>query len=569
MISVLTYLLKASLLLTILYAIYWLLLRKETFFSFNRFYLLAVLLLSSFTPLLDIDLLPSTSSNLQQPITELGKLRVSVYQGFEAWVNPVGNKSQLTVSPGVSPIPEILNINSLVVTGIEVIYFTGFAIVLIRLLLLFFWIRRLKQSGPSQILQSLNVVRINNNLGPFSFIRTVFVPQGIKEVSDLEQILAHERVHIQERHSYDLIFGQLLAAGLWFNPIMWQLLKSLKKTHEYIADKKTINQGYSLVTYQSLLLRQLISTNSFGLIHHFNLTFIKQRITMMNTQKSGWTGKVRVALSLFCAVVFSFVMMQCNTGVDEQVLQEPQSSVAIGEISEIDVPQIPASHFKLKDLTKTVNLTINENTVAVNGGVVELDKIATLLEEISEEKYAMILRIDHSQSMSLVREVQRELRRANRLKVLYLGKTPEGETSEIPLKLPPLPENNSGLHVPVVDDAYAKANNLSLLKIRMNESTGPNLQEQVYNFVKEQVAHQNTNYVVSARFSDNDTYGKYLESTYYLQKAFHQLYEERAQTKFGESFTDILEKSHTNEKYAELYRSLKKEAPMAISIAED
>lgn len=292
---------------------------------------------------------------------------------------------------------------------------------------------------------------------------------------------------------------------------------------------------------------------------------------MMNIEKSGWAGQAKAALSLLVVATFSLVLMQCNSSIDEQVLQESQAPSAplLEANNGVNVPIIPASHFKLKDHMITVNLTINEDKVSINGEAVDLDELASLLAEISEEKHAMILRIDREQPMSFVRKVQRELRRANRLKVLYVGQTQGRQQSEVPIKLPPLPENNSGMHVPAVDDAYAKENNLSLLKINIGESTGVNQKQQVYNFVKEHTAQQNTNYVVSARFSNDDTFGQYLESIFYLQKAFHQLYDERAQKIYGESFTSIYEKAYTNEKYAEMYSALKKEAPMAISIAED
>ncbi|MEM9675610.1 MAG: M56 family metallopeptidase [Bacteroidota bacterium] len=569
MISLIVYLVEVSAVLAILYALYWLLLRRETFFSFNRFYLLAILLLSMLIPLLDIDVLPIERKEVQQPIVDLTELRATIYNSFTDWANPSESKRLLNDSLKSNEVLEKSRSQPLLVSILLMVYFLGLLTVIVRLLVVLIRIHRFKKSGHLQVIQKLNVVRVPELIGPFSFLSIVFIPKEMKEGADLNQVLAHERIHIREGHSYDLLFVQLIAAGLWFNPLVWQLLKSLKKTHEYIADKKTIDQGYSLVAYQSLLLRQLISTNSFGLIHHFNLTFIKQRIAMMNIQKSGWKGKVKVALSVFCAVVFSLTLMQCNTGIDEQVLQESQSSAAIEANDGVDVPLIPASHFKLRDHSTTVNLTVDNNTVTVNGEVVELEGLTSLIEDISEEKYAMILRIDRNQSMSLVREVQRELRRANRLKVLYIGQTAEGQMSEVPIKLPPLPGSNSKFYVPKIDDAYAKENNLSLLKIRMSENTGPEQQQQVYNFAKEHVAQQNTNYVVSARFSDSDTYGQYLESIYYLQKAFYQLYEEQAQSKYGESYIDILDKADTSDKYAEIYSNLKKEAPMAISIAED
>jgi beta-lactamase regulating signal transducer with metallopeptidase domain len=148
---------------------------------------------------------------------------------------------------------------------------------------------------PHAEMDGVKIIKLPFPTAPFSFFRYVFVRDEMVGTPEFDHILAHERTHIQQKHSLDLIFVQLLAAFLWFNPVIWLLIKSLKTTHEYIADKKIINSGYSLVEYQTLLLKQLISNNSFGLVHNFNLSFIKKRITMMTHKKSGWSGKVKVA----------------------------------------------------------------------------------------------------------------------------------------------------------------------------------------------------------------------------------------------------------------------------------
>ncbi|MEM6841534.1 MAG: M56 family metallopeptidase [Bacteroidota bacterium] len=422
--------------------------------------------------------------------------------------------------------------------------------------------------SKKEIIDGVEVVKASHATAPFSFLNSIFVHQDVVQSEDFGQILAHEKVHIREWHSVDLLFVQLSAAVLWFNPVIWQLIKSLKTTHEYIADKKTIDQGYSLVAYQTLLLRQLVSTNSYGLIHNFNLSFIKKRITMMNVKKSGWVGKAKVVLTILAVLGFSLVIVQCNSKVDEQMLLETDAS-APNISQEIDVPIIAASHFKLSDPTSTVDIAVNENIVTINGEVVELDELASVLEKEAEERIVMVLKIDRAQPMSLVRKIQREMRRANQLKVLYIGKTSDGQLTNVRIMLPPLPKNSSESSVPMVTDKYARENNLSLLKVVMGENTGLANQKKTYDFVKNEVVQQKTNYVVSARFSDENTYGEYLTNVCHIQRAFYQLYDERTQEMYGESFWDIFEKAQTSEKYKEMYSALKKEAPMAISITEN
>ncbi|MEM9832410.1 MAG: M56 family metallopeptidase [Bacteroidota bacterium] len=567
MTSFIVYLLEASVMLVVLYALYLLLLRKETFFSFNRFFLLAIPVLSLVFPLLSFDVSLSISSVINEPIEELSEVRFFYYDAFESRSANTKNPTAEQESVGGS-VQERTSFHSSLTTVVIAIYGIGLAVVIFRLIGLYIWIHRLMSRSETKVIDGVRVIIVSHSTTPFSFLNTAFVHQDVVPSEDFGQILAHEKVHIRERHSVDLLFVQLSAAVLWFNPVIWQLIKSLKTTHEYIADKKTIDQGYSLVAYQTLLLRQLVSTNSSGLIHYFNLSFIKKRITMMNIKKSGWAGKAKVVLTMLAVLGFSLVIVQCNSKLDEQMLLETDAS-APNISQEIDVPIIAASHFKLSDPTSTVDIAVNENIVTINGEVVELDELASVLEKEAEERIVMVLKIDRTQPMSLVRKIQREMRRANRLKVLYIGKTSDGQLTNVRIMLPPLPKNSSESSVPMVTDKYARENNLSLLKVVMGENTGLANQKKTYDFVKNEVVQQKTNYVVSARFSDENTYGEYLTNVCHIQRAFYQLYDERTQEMYGESFWDIFEKAQTSEKYKEMYSALKKEAPMAISIAEN
>ncbi|MEQ9443615.1 MAG: M56 family metallopeptidase [Cyclobacteriaceae bacterium] len=563
--SLILYLLEANGLLAILYALYWLLLRKETFFSFNRFFLLAIMASSLLIPLLSFDLFPSAHSVISKPMGELRDMRISYYDAFEAWSHKAAYPSPITEHTDDPLGKEKADTQPWLLSLTLMLYCIGLVAVIFRLIGSYRWIQRLKSSSQQEVIQGIRVVKVPHPIAPFSFLNLVFVHEDTMPNEDFDQILAHEKTHIREGHSLDLLFVQLAAAGLWFNPVVWQLIKSLKTTHEYIADKNTINQGYSLVTYQTLLLRQLISTNSYGLIHNFNLSFIKKRITMMNIEKSGWAGRAKVALALSTVLVFSLVLVQCNSKNDEQILRESQAS------SEgIDVPVLPESGFKFKgDPATAVTLSVDDNQITLDGEKVEIGDIAPTLKSESGEHDVIIFRIDRTQPMSLVREVQNEVRKADRLKILYLGQTSDGKPVDVAIMLPPLPGSRSGMTQPKLDDKFVRENNLNLYKVTTDEKAGPAKQQKVYDFVKDQVAEQKKNYVISARFSDDDTFNQYLAEVYHLQQAFYQLYEERSQEMYGESYWDLFEIKDTSEKYAEMYDAVKQDMPMNISIAED
>ena len=567
--NLIVYLLEASVVLVLLYALYVVLLSQETFFSFNRFFLLAILAFSFLFPCLRFDVSSSEDSVINQPIETLSNIRISYYDALEAWSFEGTRNAAVTEITHGNSANEPLSTQRLLLTLLLAIYGIGLVAVLFRLAWLYAGIRRLKASSQHLLIRGLTVVEVSQPIAPFSFLRSVFVPTDLVQSKDFDQILAHERTHVRQGHSIDLIVVQLLAAGLWFNPVVWRLIKSLKTTHEYIADKKMIDQGYSFVQYQTLLLRQLISNHSYGLVHHFNISFTKKRITMMNAEKSGWAGKAKVALVLSAVAVFSLVLVQCNSNLEEQVLRESQAS-SVAEISrEIALPVLPEKgHYVNHDLSEALHLTIANDRVAINGDIVEVDAIASVLDKETTEGEVVVAHIDRAQSMSLVRDVQEKFREADRLKFLYVGQTSAGELVKTPFLLPPDPENKSGEHPPAIDDQYARENNIDLLKLDLGDDAESANQQIVYDFVKGQMAEQKSNYVVSARFSDDDTYDAYLVNLFYIKEAFYQIYDERARAMFGENFDNVYKNKSSVDKYKKIYDAVRQGVPMAISIAE-
>jgi biopolymer transport protein ExbD len=418
---------------------------------------------------------------------------------------------------------------------------------------------------PLLEMEGAKVVKIPYAAAPFSFLKYVFVHEAMVDTPEFVQILAHERTHIQQKHSIDLIFVQLLAAFFWFNPVIWQLLKSLKTTHEYIADKKIINSGYSLVDYQTLLLKQLISNNSVGLVHNFNLSFIKKRITMMKNKKSGWSGKVKVAMAIASAVICSAIIIQCNSKIDEQVSLKSGIAATHEFAQGINLPVLPETGYTFKgDSTDVLNLTIVRNKLSINGKSHTLSEIATTIEKSGVPSVTghVVMRVDKDQPMGFVRDVQMELRKADRRKIRYLAQTNKGTKVESVILLPPTPENaaKNGLPLqPTISDVETNGKT-DLLKIDLGENAGAVNQQKVYDFVKRHIQKQSADYVVGARFDDEDTYTVYLVNLAYVKEGFHQIYQERSREMFGKDYFNTDK---------EEYKAVRQGVPMALSISEE
>ncbi|MFY0688981.1 MAG: biopolymer transporter ExbD [Cyclobacteriaceae bacterium] len=557
--TVLIHLLESSILLAVLYVIYILVLRKENYFNLNRYYLLFIPVISIIIPFISFDLgQPQMLSAVNEPIQQIGKVRHDYYEALDEWAN----QSAFIESDFDRRQSDVIDWNQIMLTSLMSIYIGGLLFCLSRSVWMMQWILRLYRSSKREYVEGLQVLINSAHIAPFSFLKYVFVSKETRHSPEFDQILAHENIHIRERHSLDLLMVQLLAAMLWFNPIIWWLIKSLKTVHEYIADKQMINAGYSLVEYQTLLLRQLISNNSYGLVHNFNLSFIKKRITMMTNNEKTRLGKVRVGLAIVVTLLLSVFIIQCNATMEDRALDV---EVDTGDLR-IDLPKLPASNFTpISDPENTVTLSMEGDRVFLDGEPVSESDLDQALRNVNiTHQGVVIFKVDKDQKMKLVRVVQTALRRVNHRKILYLGKTEIGDRVEVPFLLPPLPDSKEGAQMPVIDDKYIAETGMKLLKVDLGNSQNdyPAL---VYNFVMDQVNEGSSNYVISAKFEDDDSYASYLTNLAQIHHGFNKIYDERAQELFGKSWVEISNNRQANK---EQYSAVRKGIPRAISVAE-
>jgi TonB family protein len=276
---------KAMLCMAVFYGFYLLLLRKMTFFSVNRFYLLGTLVFSFILPFIS---LPFTI--LKTPATTLP----------EIFLNPVvvGNRR--------NGIDTAVQSNAL--SWLTLIYCSITAIFLLRLMLNIFYILWLYHNGSVVQRKSRRIVKTRENIAPFSFFNLIFIPRSLEKNEAEGKIISHEFVHSSQFHSVDIVLLQIINAIFWFNPFIYAYRASLSHVHEYLADRGVLNHGINMIKYQQTILNQVFGTRSLVLANTFNHS-IKRRFIMMTKNQSRKTAKWRVLLavplSLMLIVVFS------------------------------------------------------------------------------------------------------------------------------------------------------------------------------------------------------------------------------------------------------------------------
>jgi len=305
---------ESGICLAVLFALYWLILRKETYFRFNRFYLLGTLTLACIIPLGNFGL--STFS------PEINSSNV-IPQVVEALRIPEISVSERTIH------------NQAWQPMVLALYLAGFSLLMARTILGIISVSRMKKEGRIFHQETFSIVVMEQNMPPFSFFRTIFIHEALIDDSDREHIIEHEMIHVRQGHTYDIIFAEILLAVFWFNPFMWLLKTALRNTHEYLADHGAISKTYGLASYQALLLRQFSGFSPLPVTNSFNST-IKNRIKMMcrNSSTLGAKLKPLLAIPVLTGLTLLFACSENETMLEESQAIEPV-------LEEIDIQQGP------------------------------------------------------------------------------------------------------------------------------------------------------------------------------------------------------------------------------------
>lgn len=288
--EVANFVIESGISLAILFALYWLFLRRETYFRFNRFYLLGALIFACILPLGSLNVFSSDAS-----LSALPRMA-------EAFGIP-----ELNVSEEASlAINAPLNWRLVVL----VIYLTGVVLLLVRMILGIARVILLKRKGEKSEINGYTIIHISREIASFSFFRTIYLNNKMIDSSDERYIIEHEIIHIRQLHSYDNIFVEFFLALFWFNPFMWFLKSALRDTHEYLADNGVLKESSSAVRYQSLLLSQITGSMPIVVTSSFNST-IKNRITMMRKNKSSVLAMFKPLL-LVPVLASLFLLFACE-----------------------------------------------------------------------------------------------------------------------------------------------------------------------------------------------------------------------------------------------------------------
>jgi hypothetical protein len=279
--GLLWYLAETGAALAVFYGVYRLALKNDTHFQTGRLYLLASLVVAHLVPLAHIT---SPFRQVTVPASVLETVDTTAAIAAEwTWQQPL-----------------------------LWIYASGAAFVLLRLAWHLAHLLLIARRHPVVHRDGVRVVYVEDDCPPFSFFRTAFVHRpaaGDEQI--LNQVVAHERTHIRQGHSLDILLIHLAAIAQWFNPFVWLYKHALRELHEYLADREVLAQGFDPFTYKQILFEQHLGAGSFEFAHHLHQSQIKRRLAMMTRRSGRWTAfKYLLALPALALLVVAFAEPQ-------------------------------------------------------------------------------------------------------------------------------------------------------------------------------------------------------------------------------------------------------------------
>lgn len=292
------YLIKANIALCLFYLAYRLGLRRLTFYTLNRFFLLTGIVFSSLFPLVDVNDFFNRNETLAQQV-------VTYVPDLAAWKQPV---------------QETFTVWNLLAW----VFWAGVAVMFLRLVIQLVSLFFLHRKTGAVHIEERPVRVMNKAMNPFSFFRHIYINPSLHSPEELQAILQHESIHVKEWHSADVLMGEVNNIFYWFNPGAWLMKTAIKENLEFLTDRKMLRTGVDKKSYQYSLVQVNAAQYAAGIANNFNFSHLKNRIKMMNKQKSSRLHIYRYAVLGFftCGVLLSLNFTKAGNTVMNNVVKE-------------------------------------------------------------------------------------------------------------------------------------------------------------------------------------------------------------------------------------------------------
>ena len=330
MVAFIIFAIRWAVTLTLLYSLYRLLLRRETFHRLNRAVLLAILVVSPLLPLVPLHTDTPTAmdavlTRIEVPLTSLPSDE-----------NVAENALTAQESEGATSGLWLRYSAYIYIIGIAV----ALATYLFRMLSLVRVIRRSRRIAHPMVPDNVHLMLDMRITQPSSWMHWIFIgPIDLKQ--NAETVLRHELAHVRLRHSWDVVLCDLTCRLLWCLPFAWMLRQDLVDVHEFQADEAVLRGGVTIDEYEHLLVRKAVQTQVLPIVNTLRREALKKRFAMMHSGPSSRWSRLKLLYLVPALAACLWVSAQAeeyNTYLNSKlVTQEEIVAIDPSTIERVDV----------------------------------------------------------------------------------------------------------------------------------------------------------------------------------------------------------------------------------------
>jgi len=320
------YLLKSSAILGLFYGIYHFFLQDEKFYKGIRLYLASSLLMAFILPLVKMNYEVAASASSSNIVMLLNAINLKA-------------EASHTVS-----VLDKISFTQILIGFYAFVCF----ILILRSIIRISKTQQIIKNNPKDEFEGQELIKVDNETPNFSFLGKIIINKKDYNTESFRNIIAHEKIHVEQKHWIDLLLVELTTVLLWFNPFAWLFERAIKQTHELLADEGVIAQGCNIGEYQASILNQIMGAEVMGLANNFNCSITKKRMIMMTKTNSSKNGKFRFLFIIPAIAIALSLNLQCtseNENKDNIDLNTTEIITKNGvervSIESIEMPQFP------------------------------------------------------------------------------------------------------------------------------------------------------------------------------------------------------------------------------------
>jgi beta-lactamase regulating signal transducer with metallopeptidase domain len=354
------YVLKLSLCYGVIYLFYFVLLKRLTHYSVNRFFLLTASLLAFFIPLFRADVFVAP-----QTITA------------SSFINSIPTINTITAGSVFIPGENTGNITYMLFG----LFVAGVIICMLHFFIQFLSFKKIRESAALiHANDGIKMYHLDMDIIPFTFGNSIYINKLKHSAGELKEIIRHESVHAYQKHTVDVLVAEFVCMLNWYNPFAWLIKHTIKQNLEFLADDTVLTGGTDKKNYQYLLLK-VMGNAPLTITSNLNFSSLKKRIYMMNKTK---TSRTHLLKFLFVLPVIALLMLAFRD-TNSTVPKANDENIGAGEetykLSELtySIPDPQVAEIVKKEQSKSLLQAGKPFTIKLIKN--ERDRLRSLLEK--------------------------------------------------------------------------------------------------------------------------------------------------------------------------------------------